>query len=80
MPEMTEAYNWRGRRLLDADGAKLGKIEQVYLDLDTEEPGWPLVDTGLFSGHSVFGPWARRGRPASTLVKATKAQVKASPR
>jgi uncharacterized protein (TIGR02271 family) len=80
MPEMTEAYDWRRRTLLDAHGEKLGKIEQVYLDLETEEPEWALVDTGLFSGRSVFVP-VGSARPTGehVLVKATKAQVKAAP-
>lgn len=67
MPEMTEAYDWRRRTLLDAHGEKLGKIDQVYLDLETEEPEWALVDTDLFSRRSVFVPVGSARPPASTF-------------
>lgn len=80
MPEMTGAYDWRRQTLLDAHGEKLGEIDQVYLDLETEEPEWALVDTGLFSGRSVFvAVGSARPTGEHVLVKATKAQVKAAP-
>jgi uncharacterized protein YrrD len=66
MPEMTEAYDWRGRTILDQEGTTLGKIDQVYLGQDSHEPRWALVETGLFGGRSVFVPCRPRGRPAST--------------
>lgn len=74
------AYDWRRQTLLDAHGEKLGEIDQVYLDLETEEPEWALVDTGLFSGRSVFvAVGSARPTGEHVLVKATKAQVKAAP-
>ena len=56
MPEMTEAYDWRGRTILDQAGTKLGKIDQVSLGRDSDVPRWALVETGLFGGRSVFVP------------------------
>ena len=80
MSEMTEAYDWRGRTILDPAGEKLGKIDQVYLDLETEEPRWALLDSGLFGGRSVFVP-VSSARPTGEHVQvtATKAQVKHAP-
>ncbi len=48
MAEMTEAYEWSGRSVLDTDGEKVGTIERIYRSLETEQPEWALVDRGLF--------------------------------
>ena len=56
--EVTEAYEWRGRALLDAGGEKLGKIEAVYLDKGSDEPAWALIHTGLFGRRLTFVPLA----------------------
>ena len=38
MPETTEVLDWRGRIAVAADGSKLGKIEEIYLDAETGVP------------------------------------------
>jgi uncharacterized protein (TIGR02271 family) len=48
----------RGRSAVDRDGDKLGKIEEIYLDQETDRPEWALVSTGLFGGKSTFVPLA----------------------
>jgi hypothetical protein len=50
-----------GGELVDADESKVGKIEDIYLDNDTQEPAWALVHTGLLP---TARPRSRR-RPAS---------------
>ena len=47
---------WRGQELLDNDGEKIGTIEEIYLDTDTDQPEWALVKTGLFGGKGTFVP------------------------
>jgi len=56
MPETTEVLEWRGRTAVAADGSKLGKIEEVYLDAETRRPEWALIQTGMFGGKSSFMP------------------------
>ena len=56
MPEATEVLEWRGRTAVDADGSKLGKIEEIYLDAETQRPEWALIQTGMFGGKSSFMP------------------------
>ena len=56
MPDSTEVLEWRGRTAVDADGEKLGKIEQIYLDGETRRPEWALIHTGMFGGKSSFMP------------------------
>ena len=36
MPDMTTAYDWRGRVVVDCDGEKIGKLEELYLDEATD--------------------------------------------
>jgi len=38
---------WRGQDVLDRDGEKLGKLEDVYVDLASDEPGLAAVKSGL---------------------------------
>ena len=47
---------WRGQELLDNDGEKIGSIEEIYLDTDTDQPEWALVKTGMFGGKGTFVP------------------------
>jgi hypothetical protein len=46
----------RGDDLYGRDGEKLGSIEEVYLDADTDEPAWAVVQTGLLGTRRTFVP------------------------
>jgi uncharacterized protein (TIGR02271 family) len=48
--------SWRGRDMVDNDGDKIGKIEEIYLDAETNEPEWAVVTTGLFGSKQSFVP------------------------
>jgi len=56
MANTQELLNYRGQHLLDQDGDKIGKIEEIYEDTDTGAPEWALVNTGLFGTKSTFVP------------------------
>ena len=56
MATMQEIETWRGRTLVDRDGDKIGKIEDVYLDRQSGEPEWVAVKTGLFGSNVSFVP------------------------
>lgn len=43
-----------GRQVCDADGARIGRIGQVYLDDDTTRPAWISVDTGLVATAETY--------------------------
>jgi uncharacterized protein (TIGR02271 family) len=80
MPDATEVTEWRGRTAVDADGSKLGKIEEIYLDAETERPEWALVHTGLFGGKSSFMPLKDAKADGDDVVAPyTKEQVKNAP-
>jgi uncharacterized protein YrrD len=48
--------NLEGRTAVDADGAKLGKIGQVYVDDQSGQPLWVTTSTGLFGKKESFAP------------------------
>lgn len=48
---MTTPAQWGnliGSTAVGADGDKIGKVGQIYLDDATGQPGWVAVRTGLF--------------------------------
>src|SRR5215212_542706 len=79
--ETTEAYGVRGRTMLDRDGEKVGKIDELYYDRQGGQPEWALVNTGLFGTKKTFVP-IRGASPAGEdlRVPLTKDQVKDAPR
>jgi uncharacterized protein (TIGR02271 family) len=81
MTEVTEAYDFRGRTLIDRDGDKIGKIDDVYEDRQGGRAGWALVNTGLFGTKKSFVP-LHDAQPVGEDVRVPleKAQVKDAPR
>ena len=53
--DIDTALDWRGRTVLDCDGEKIGKFEELYLD-DGDRPAWAAVTTGLFGLRQSFVP------------------------
>ncbi|MFF8763154.1 PRC and DUF2382 domain-containing protein [Nocardiopsis dassonvillei] len=45
-----------GHHVLDREGHNVGKINQVYLDDNTDQPSWVSVHTGLFGRHETLVP------------------------
>jgi uncharacterized protein (TIGR02271 family) len=56
MAPTSEVLSWRGQDAVDNDGDKIGKIEEIYLDAESNEPEWALVNTGLFGTKQSFVP------------------------
>jgi uncharacterized protein (TIGR02271 family) len=73
--------SWIGRKAVDRNGDKIGKIDDIYADDDTGEPEWLTVHTGVFGTHVSFVPL--RGAQAQgddLMVAYDKDQVKDAPR
>lgn len=47
---------WRGSQVLDPNGEQLGKLEEVYLDAQTQEPVLVAVKSGLLGRHQHLVP------------------------
>jgi|Tabmets5t2r1_1033131.scaffolds.fasta_scaffold03211_2 uncharacterized protein (TIGR02271 family) len=77
---MTHAYDWQGRTLKDRNGDKIGTIDALYLDHQTDKPEWALVNTGLFGTKSSFVPLAGASPSGEDVVVQVEAQqVKDAP-
>jgi hypothetical protein len=71
---------WRGKTLVDRDGDKIGKLEDVYVDVETDEPMFGTVKEGLFGRHLTFVPMAGLTiGPGELQVAVSKEQVKDAP-
>jgi uncharacterized protein (TIGR02271 family) len=70
----------RGSDVLDRDGDKIGRLDEVYLDEQTGQPAWGLVKTGLFGSRSTFVPITDAQPGEDGLrVPYEKAQIKDAP-
>jgi uncharacterized protein (TIGR02271 family) len=69
-----------GKDVLGADGEKIGKVEDLYLDRDTDQPEWVSVTTGFFGSHRSLVPLAEASDEGGNLrVPYSKDQVKEAP-
>jgi uncharacterized protein (TIGR02271 family) len=76
-----ELLQRRGGDLLDREGDKIGSIEEIYLDAETNEPEWALVSTGMFGTKSTFVPIRDASLEGEALqVPYDKSQVKDAPK
>src|ERR1700754_2918240 len=48
--------SWQGSDVLDPGGEKLGKLDEVYYDTETDEPGFASVKSGTISKHVTLVP------------------------
>jgi len=80
MPDVDTVRSWQGATMVDRDGDKVGTIESIYVDDQTGEPEWALVNTGLFGTRSTFVPIAQAtARGDQVQVPYEKQLVKDAP-
>jgi uncharacterized protein (TIGR02271 family) len=80
MTAFTEAYDYRGRTLIDRDGDKIGTVDEIYTDSDGGQPEWALVHTGLFGTKKSFVPLRGASPTGENIgVAVTKQAVKDAP-
>jgi len=70
----------RGAPVYDNDGDKIGKVEEIFYDQQTQVPEWIGIGTGFFSTKRVLVP-VKGAAPydEGLLVPYSKDQVKDSP-
>lgn len=72
--------DWRGKMLVDSNGENIGKLQDVYVDVATDEPQFATVKEGFIDRHLTFVPLARvRIGPGELQVTTTKEQVRSAP-
>jgi uncharacterized protein (TIGR02271 family) len=76
-----DVLSWRGRDLVDNDGDKIGSIDDIYLDRETDQPEWAVVTTGLFGTKRTFVPLSEaQTHEDGVRVPYEKATVKDAPK
>jgi hypothetical protein len=71
---------WHGKMLIDCDGEKIGKLQDVYVDVETDEPQFGTVKEGLVGRHLTFVPLGgTKVGPDDLQVTVSRQQVKDAP-
>jgi hypothetical protein len=71
---------WHGKMLVDRDGQKIGKLEDVYVDVENDEPQFATVTEGFIGRHLTFVPLGGiKVAPDELQVAVTKEQVQSAP-
>jgi uncharacterized protein YrrD len=72
--------DWHGQQIVDVDGEKIGKLQDVYVDVETDVPQFATVKEGLIGRHLTFVPLGGISvGPDELRVAVTKAQVQDAP-
>jgi sporulation protein YlmC with PRC-barrel domain len=71
---------WQGKMLVDRDGEKIGKLQDVYVDVETDEPQFATVKEGFVGRHLTFVPLGGiQIGPDDLQVPVAKEQVRSAP-
>ena len=71
---------WHGKMLLDIDGEKIGKLQDVYVDVETDVPQFATVKEGFIGRHLTFVPLGGiKVGPDELQVAVYKSQVEDAP-
>ena len=71
---------WHGKDLVDRNGERIGRLEDVYFDVGTDQPQFATVKEGLIGRHLTFVPLTEVTLgPDDLQVSASRAEVKGAP-
>jgi sporulation protein YlmC with PRC-barrel domain len=75
-----DVTEWRGKMLIDRNGEKIGKLQEVYVDVETDEPQFGTVKEGFIGRHLTFVPVGGiKIGPDDLQVTVTREQVRSAP-
>jgi uncharacterized protein (TIGR02271 family) len=67
-------------QVIDSDGSKVGKVDTIFLDVETNKPEWAAVKTGMFGGKTTLVPLVNASTTGDELrVPYTKDAIKSAP-
>jgi hypothetical protein len=55
-PDIDTALDWQGRAVLDRSGERIGKLDEFFLDAESDLPVWGAVASGLFGRRRSLVP------------------------
>jgi sporulation protein YlmC with PRC-barrel domain len=71
---------WHGKMLVDPDGEKIGKLQDVYVDVENDEPQFATVKEGFIRRHLTFVPLGGiTVGPDDLRVTVSKERVESAP-
>jgi uncharacterized protein YrrD len=74
------AADWQGKMIVDRDGERIGKLVDVYVDVENDDPEFATVKEGFIGRHLTFVPLGGISvGPDDLQVAVSKAQVKSAP-
>jgi uncharacterized protein (TIGR02271 family) len=69
-----------GKNVVGSDGEKIGQVEELYFDTDSQQPEWISVTTGWFGSRRSLVPLADASESDGGLrIPYAKAQVQEAP-
>jgi hypothetical protein len=72
--------DWHGQVMVDVEGERIGKLEDVYVDVETDIPQFATVKEGLIGRHLTFVPLGGiKVGPDELQVAVTRDQVHEAP-
>ena len=81
MPDIDTVRSWQAATLVDRDGDRVGTVDAIYVDDQSGQPEWALVNTGLFGTKSTFVPLAQASPSGDQVqVPYEKQLIKDAPR
>lgn len=79
-PRTMNPDSLQGLQVIDSEGSKVGKVETVFLDVETSRPEWAAVKTGMFGGKTTLVPLVNASTSGDELsVPYTKDMIKSAP-
>ena len=79
-PTKWNVAEWQGKMIVDRNGEKIGKLQDVYVDVETDEPQFGTVKEGFIGRHLTFVPLGEiQIGPDDLQVAVTKEQVESAP-
>jgi hypothetical protein len=80
MPATWLASDWLGKVVVDRDREKIGRLQDVYVDVESDLPQFGTVKEGFFGRHLTFVPLPGAAvGPDELRVTASKEQVRTAP-
>jgi len=72
--------DWLGKAVIACDGKKIGKLHDVYVDVETDLPQFGTVKEGFFRKHLTFVPLVGvTVSPGGLKVTTMREQVRTAP-
>jgi uncharacterized membrane protein YqjE len=62
------ALDWEGQTMLDRAGARIGRIEEIFVVEETGQPEWALVKVGRLKSHTTLVPLTS-AQPVGDAIK-----------